>query len=360
MNSVLDRAIDFLRTEIRPRALAIDASPDEVRRAFHDMGRHDLLALRRPADFGGPAMSELDFRRFQVEAARASGTFAFLQTQHQTAVGMIAKGGGGAAKARLLPKMSTGNAAIGIGFSQLRRGGDPICRATPDGDGYRIDGHVPWVTGWSIFDSYILGAALPSGESVFGICPLPTESTGTMKISEPMRLAAMESAQTVTMDLTDWRMASSEVVFVQPPGWAQKNDEVNIALQGFFALGCAHAGVDIVDNQAAKKANPRIDSAAEGLRTEVRVCQEEMERLAVEGEAETKLRLRAWAIDLAVRCAHAAIAATGGSANSIANDAQRVYREALVFTVSAQTPPIMEATLDRLVRDQAEFMEFLE
>jgi len=63
-----------------------------------------------------------------------------------------------------------------------------------------------------------------------------------------------------------------------------------------------------------------------------------------------RLAVRAWAIDLAVRCAHAAVTASSGAANSLSHPAQRIYREALVYTVSAQTTPIMEATLKRLIR----------
>lgn len=61
-----------------------------------------------------------------------------------------------------------------------------------------------------------------------------------------------------------------------------------------------------------------------------------------------RLKVRAWAIDFAVRCAHAAITSSSGAANSIHHPAQRIYREALVYTVSAQTPAVMEATLQRL------------
>jgi hypothetical protein len=64
------------------------------------------------------------------------------------------------------------------------------------------------------------------------------------------------------------------------------------------------------------------------------------------------LHLRAWAIDLAVRCAHAAVTVSSGAANYSNHAAQRVYREAIVFTVSGQTTAVMEATLNRLVRSE--------
>jgi hypothetical protein len=64
---------------------------------------------------------------------------------------------------------------------------------------------------------------------------------------------------------------------------------------------------------------------------------------------EERLQLRSWAINLAQRCASAAVTVSSGAANYRYHAAQRVYREALVFTVSGQTTAVMEATLAQLV-----------
>ena len=61
-----------------------------------------------------------------------------------------------------------------------------------------------------------------------------------------------------------------------------------------------------------------------------------------------RLDLRVRMIDLMVRCAHAAVVSSSGAANSVDHPAQRIFREAMVFSVSAQTGPIMEATLERI------------
>jgi alkylation response protein AidB-like acyl-CoA dehydrogenase len=75
-----------------------------------------------------------------------------------------------------------------------------------------------------------------------------------------------------------------------------------------------------------------------------------LEALPPESQSwEERLQLRAWAINLAVRCASAAVTVSSGAANYRYHAAQRVYREALVFTVSGQTTAVMEATLARLV-----------
>lgn len=136
----------YLREEVAPRAADIDLDPDALGEALNGLCRRNLMALKRPAAFGGPAIDEAGFRQFQESVARYSGTLAFLQTQHQSAVSLIAKGDNERLKHETLPYMADGRRLIGIGFSQLRRSGPPILTATPVEGGYRLDGLVPWVT----------------------------------------------------------------------------------------------------------------------------------------------------------------------------------------------------------------------
>ncbi len=348
---LLDRAVAVLRTHIAPRAAEMDADREALRQGLSVLADHGLLALRRPEAYGGPALDELSFRQFQEEVARASGALAFLQTQHQSAVGMIAKSASPAFCERTLPHMHNGKLMVAIAFSQLRRSGSPLLTATPDPEGgYRLNGHMPWVTGYGFFHQVLVGATLPSGESVFGLLPFSNADAqgGTLRYSDPMKLAAMESAQTVTGDLVNWPLTSAETAFIQPEGWIQRNDMVNVTLQAWFALGCAWAGLDLVLRAHEQHPQEFLLNAYSALSAEREACREAaLDQSRPEAE---RIQVRAWAIDLAVRCAQAGVAASRGAANVASHDAQRIYREALVYTVSAQTTAIMAATLERLVR----------
>jgi alkylation response protein AidB-like acyl-CoA dehydrogenase len=129
----------------------------------------------------------------------------------------------------------------------------------------------------------------------------------------------------------------------------------------FFALGCARAGLDIVESARKKKQLPAIAAAWAALDRELNTCRSAIYQRSTQNPAEstgdrqanhsplTSLQLRAWAIALANRCAHAAVTVSSGAANLSHHPAQRVYREALVFSVSGQTTAVMEATLDRAI-----------
>ena len=61
---------------------------------------------------------------------------------------------------------------------------------------------------------------------------------------------------------------------------------------------------------------------------------------------------RTQSIELAVRAAHAAVAATGGTAQLLARAPQRLMREAVFYTTLAQTPDVQAGTLDRLTQSE--------
>lgn len=349
MSEVLFAAEKYLREEVAPKANEIDRDPEALRQALQGLCDRKLMALRRPLEYGGPGISESEFRQFQEMVARISGSLAFLQTQHQSAVSMISKSENEALKAEMLPDMAD-KRLVGIGFSQLRRPGAPILRAEETQGGYVLNGHVPWVTGHGFYGEFLIGATLPGGEALFGIVPFENtlaDNGGSILFDGPMRLAAMESPQTMTADLTNWFMPSERVAFIKPDGWIQTNDTINVTLQAWFALGCARAGLDLVQRAAEKRGKRFLHDSWQALDAELVAC-----RAAAEDQArplEERLQARAWAIDLAARCAHAGVIASSGAANSLSHNAQRVYREALVYSVSAQTEAIMEASLNRLV-----------
>lgn len=348
MSEVLDRAERFLREEVAPLAVEIDRDEAALRQALAGLGREGLLALKRPWDFGGPALPEIEFRHFQVAVARTSGALGFLQTQHQSAASLIAKGSNEGLKSSLLPLMADGSRLVGVGFSQLRRSGPPLVVAENVQGGYRLTGKVPWVTGHGFFQEFLAAGELPDGRAVLGLVPL--EDSEGVTVGPRMRLSAFEVANTVAVDLDSRFVPDAGVAGVQPRGWVQENDMLNVVLQGYFALGCALAASDLVLKAAERKSSERLHAAHGQLVALADSLRAEMDVVAASNVGPpVKLKARARAIALAAKAAHVAIAAGGGG--SVARDAPegRVYREAMVYTVSAQTPDILAATLDELL-----------
>ena len=337
----------FLRTWVPPRAAEIDRHIGALREALQEMGRVGILGLRIPRDFGGLDLPPVEFRRFQEASARASGAAAFLESQHQSACSLIARSSRQPLRERFLRKLATGEQTSGIAFSHLRRKGPPPVAATPVPGGYRLDGQLPWVTGWGLFTLCVTAAPLPDGRILFAVHPLG--NSPTMRGSPPLELAAMSVTQTVTVEVREFFIPDGDVLDLHPATWIQENDRIAIALQSPLALGCAQAGIDVLRAEARAKnhagmagAADRLDGELDSVRTEAYRAMEER------GDLERGLRARSAAIELAGRATHAAVIAAAGAGNLMSHPAQRVYREALAFSVLALSPPIQDAALEVL------------
>lgn len=366
-SQLLAQAASYLRESVAPYATDIDHHPRALLNALKGLGDRSLLGLKTPAGWHGSDVDAKTFYEFQELVSRHSGALAFLQTQHQSAVAKLAQSANEPLKRAYLSGASQGQTLLGVGFSQLRRSGTPPVQAVPIEAGYQINGEVPWVTGFDMFQAFILGATLPDGRALFGIVPFQDatqDDGGAIAFSEPMCLAAMESTNTVKARLTNWVLPESQVVFIKPADWIRKSDRQGILNHSFFALGCARAGLDVVEQAYQLSSSEFIQSAWETLNRELLHCrdaiyqahcglkrptdQHEQAMATLEGD---RLRLRGWSVDMAGRCAHAAVIVSRGAANYRHHPAQRIYREALAFSVFGQTTEIMEASLNHLIRE---------
>ncbi|MDJ0532815.1 MAG: acyl-CoA dehydrogenase family protein [Xenococcaceae cyanobacterium MO_207.B15] len=342
----------YLREIVAPQAAQIDRKPEIIEQVLKGMGDRYLLALRVPQNLGGAGFTEIDYSHFQILIARYSGALAFLQTQHQSAGSMLVASKNQELKQSYLPYMGTGEILVGVGFSQLRRHGNPIIKAQKVENGYLLEGEVPWITGFGFFDSFIIGATLPDGRELYGILPLHSQQQptgGIINFSSPMELIAMNSTNTVSADIKQWFLADKEVVDIKPAGSIQEKSRKNVLHHGFYALGCAQAGLDILQSIHQKKQLPFLQQSWQTLQQELTNCHQAMFAATLDCTYPEKLKLRGWAINLAGRCSHAAVIASSGAANYQDHPAGRVYREALLFSVSGQTTAVMEESLNALL-----------
>lgn len=349
---LLNLAQCYLKESVSPHAATIDIDPIALQKALTGLGELGLLALRLPSRWGGMDFSQEMFQSFQELVARYSGALAFLQTQHQSAAAMLLQSENDLLR-EYLPYLSSG-LLLGVGFSHLRREGKPVMTAVPFAGGYKLEGYVPWVTGFNLFQEFIVAAVLPDGGAVFGLVPFVEthqDQLSAITFSQPMALAAMTSTNTVTATLKSWFLPQERVVCIKPKNWIHDNDKKNVLNATGLVLGCASAGLDIMKSTYSTKPVSFILKAWETLNQELCDCRAAIKYAQQNRDSlDKQLQLRAWAIDLAIRCASAAVTVSSGAANYSHHAAQRVYREALVFTVSGQTTAIMEATLARLIR----------
>ena len=352
MNSELKLIEAFLQAEIVPLANKIDRDSKTLKLAFNKMGKRSWLALKVDPALGGTGLTETEYRCLQISMARASGALTFLQTQHQSAVSKLAQSENKSLQ-QFVPDAATGRVTVGVGFSHLRRRGTPMMQARPTATGYLLTGKVPWITGYKFFDYFIVGAALPDGRELYGLLPFQNQSSktkGKINFSEPMELMAVAATNTVSAEIEEWFLDRDRLVTITPPGAIHGSSRRNILNHSFFALGCAYAALDLLEKIAQKKQLDFLNRSWQAFQQEV--TKSKTKAIASMSDPDIsyqqKLQLRVQTIDLAQRCSLAAVVASSGAANYLHSDVARIYREALLFSISGQTTDVMAGSLNLL------------
>ncbi|MEB3225432.1 MAG: acyl-CoA dehydrogenase family protein [Synechococcus sp.] len=348
-NLAWDNLRQYLRLVVSPQAEKLDQDSKALRSVFQGLGDRLLLALQVPQDLGGAGFSAAEYYQATVEMAATSGILAFLQTQHQSAASRIARFGNPDQQS-LLPAMAQGKVRIGVGFSHLRRQGEPMLRAIPQGDSFQLTGTIPWVTGYGFFQKAIAGATLADGSELYGLIPLETcqqPEDGEISCSEPLPLAAMGASQTVTVHVENWLLSPAEVLVIQPPGTIHKGDRQQILHHSFFALGCAQGVLNFLETTAFDTSDLAVlKHHWQDLHRDLFWA---LDQPPSEDNYHAKLQLRLIAIQTAQTFTQVAMGWAGGAGNLLTSPAQRLYREAMMFSIFGQTQVIRTATVKSLL-----------
>ena len=352
----LERARRVADEVLYPAAQTTDVAPLVPRanlEALRDAGLH---GLQGPADVpGGLGAGHAAARPILEAITGGCGATAFVFAQHHGAVRRVAVGDG-PARAAWLPRLCDGSTLAGIGFAYLRRPGSPAVRATPDGDGWRLDGEAPWITGWGLADVFVLMGRADDGRVVTVAVDHPYERDD-LAPGPPQRLAAMGATGTVALSLRGLRTTPQDLVSVQSDDAWRRRDLAGSAMPSAAPLGIADRSIRLLEERAADPASVlraqleerRIAADARSAEIAAAVvaddAAEALARALAEGSAE-----RDRGLDLARRATDALVAASGGGAMSLDHPAQRLSREATFYLIQAQTGDLRAATLARTIR----------
>lgn len=316
--------------------------------------RENLAALAAAGLVDGSTQSEAFRSAFVEILCAACGTTYFILTQHLGSCNQLAQSQNPALWERFRADMGAGRHYVGVGFGHLRRP-QPMLRATPVAGGWTLTGTAPWVTGWPLLAGTIYGAHLPDGRHVYLYAD--AKESSQQRVSPPLPLCAMGATETVEVTL--------DRLFVPTENWVRDSSAEQLAA-GDTANLCGNVspmlGVGLGSTRqlralAAKKPFPTLLEAAEALEAELSACRARCYTLAHSDRSqpewkEQALSARAWAIELGVRAAHAAVAAASGGANSLDHPAQRRFREAMFYTLFQQSSEILQGTVRHLARLQ--------
>ncbi len=286
----------FISEVLTPGAAELDTDFARLKAAWSELVRRGLHRFEGQGLFeGAGALAEF------------SGAFAFLALQQQIA--------------------GSPESPAGVAFGHLRNPSGPA----PLWKNGKVSGEVPWLTGAGIFGRVLLGFRLEGGSEVRAW--VDATDRPEFRHSEPMKLIALSSTRTVRVSVSELLVSESAFISREPPGSMAQGDARGALGQVPLLLGNCRASVRLIE-RAGRGDAPKAVSALAKLEEDVKAARASGD--ALEGRC-----LRARAGELSVRLARLACLSCGGSSLLSGHPAERVYREALVFNLMAQTDQIV-------------------
>ncbi|MGW0761172.1 acyl-CoA dehydrogenase family protein [Streptomyces sp. NPDC002814] len=339
---LVTRARQLAAELLAPEAERIDREGVPVSH-IEAVKRSGLLGVSAPGQYGGSAAPAAVAREIAEILAGACCSTWFVQTQHYTPVKLLADARL-PVRERLLSPLATGELLAGIAYAHVRAFPRIPVRATADRGGWRFDGTVPWYTGWGLNDVMLLAGVTDSGEVVFAFTEA-REQPG-LRPSDPMRLAALTAARTVSLRLTGLWLPDEAVVLRTPHEKFARIDLPRATNTNPAVFGIADAALALLDaDTEAKETASALRARLDEVRTEAYAL---ADHPVPHEHIEERLALKTRAYDLMRAATTAAIVAGGGRAMDLRSPAQRLAREGMFLLVQGQTAGVRRAHLDRL------------
>lgn len=353
LGSGLESIADYARQVLEPLAETID------REGFYP--REFLAGLGQRGGFGAdPGSLAVDLvRQLEVitEVARHCGATAFLSWCQSACAWYLAQAPQAAVRERHLAAVLAGERLAGTGMSNVLKhlaGIESIhLRARPDGEGYIVDGVLPWVS--NLDHGHLLLTAARTGEGRYVMLAIDTAAEGVTLLRCP-DFAGMAGTATRNVRLSGVRVAPDDVLAhpAQFDAFIAAIKTPVILLQVGIGLGVGTSCVEDIarDSALRREDNRLLDDGAGELEAVLTSLRQQALALAAAGGGSglpslPVLRLRATAAEWALRAAQSAVLHAGARGYLLQDPAQRRLREA-VF-VAIVTPAIKH--LRKEIRD---------
>ena len=336
------------------RSIASDAlAPSAAQRDRDGVTRETLaalgplLGLAHPADGGTVAPAQ--WREVSELLAGADGTVWFCWSQHHPLIRAITMtlpyaGEHLASLLALRDDLARGRRFAALSFSHVRRPGAPPLTVEREAEGWRLTGHVDWVTAWDVAD-VVLVLAEWQGQLVH--LAVDTAPRPTLHAGERLELMALGGSHTRPVTFTGDLVPNDRLVGIHPKAqWLALDDRVTVQPNP-AAFGLARGAAASLARAGALRGDDRTSEAADLLAAQIREQRASAYEAIDSGSAspEELLDLRSRVLDLAVRATALALTASGGRAMERGGDDERRYREAAFLLVQRQTPATRAASL---------------
>ena len=343
----------------------LDAVYACVRRIVRALGAAGLLRWTVPAAYGG-AREQLDARSLclaRETLARAAGLADFAFAMQGLGSAPVTLAGTDAQKRALLPGVAAGTRIAAFALSEPDAGSDVgaiATTATPDGDGWRLDGVKTWISNAGLADFYVVFARTGEAPGSRGLSAFVVDAQAAgLDASERIDVSAPHPLG--TLRLTGCRVGAEALLGAPGEGFriAMATLDIFRSTVGAAALGFARRALDEATARAHKR---RVFGRA---LAEYQLTQAKLADMAVAVDASALLVYRAaWTKDVlgtrvtressmaklfatesAQRVVDAAVQMWGGLGVVRGVPVERLYREIRALRIYEGTSEVLQLVL---------------
>jgi alkylation response protein AidB-like acyl-CoA dehydrogenase len=371
--AIIQTVREFCDAEIRPHVMRWDEAQEFPREVFRKLGELGFLGVLVSEEYGGAALSYMDYQAIIEEIAAADPSVALSVAAHNSlGSGHIHQFGTDAQKRKYLPRLASGEGLAAWGLTEAEAGSDSSgtkTTAVRDGDAWVLNGSKNFITNASVGSLAVLMAVTDREKGNKGISAFIVELDNPgIRVGKKENKLGMRASDTCTLVMEDCRVPSANLLGSLGSGWVDSmkvldGGRISIAaLSVGLARGASEAAVayarerrqfgkPICEFEAIQFyiAEMATDIDAARLLTERAAAAKDSKEPVTRLSAQAKL----FASEAAVRVCERAIQILGGYGFTKDFPVEKYYRDVRLCTVGEGTSEIQKLVIAKQVLGKA-------
>lgn len=326
---------DFEKTllKIQKSAGVLDEDAQEVKRAIFEI----------IAGFYGKLKKDVSNANL-FEIYSRSTALGFTIWQHLAAVERLNDSNSWKEKNnQILMSILNGEILVGLGTTHLARATGSTLRGISEEQNFKVNGTVPWCTGYSIFSKIIIGFETES-EVIFALTefPSPLNPIEALHVTK-MELTVLNSTSTVSMRVKNLLITDQNIIS------RRSKTQLSTPLRTQYRmpdLGMAKGALGLIENHISETENPRnqivinclpeLKKRFDALKIKILDCSIEMtDELQCEKADIIRDTVRLFGLIV------------GGSSLKVASEVSRRNLETLLLDIVVQSPTAFEIKIKK-------------
>jgi alkylation response protein AidB-like acyl-CoA dehydrogenase len=355
-----ERLPDGLRDWLQQQAPALNDGSSDDEALLPALATAGLFAIGVPQSMGGTGGSTGDAVEAIAAVAEHSLTAAFVFWGHRAFIEYLLASPNAALRERRLPALLAGKHAGATGLSNAMKflcGIESLqIESSRTGEGWRLDGKLPWVTNLRK-SGFVFAAAVSSreGEPPF-VVALDGRHAGVSRTAD-LDLIAMRGSNTAALNIDGALIDASDVIAPDARDWLPRVRPGFLGLQCGLSIGLARAALAAAQarcNSARATLQDELDAVGDALAKQVVALLDGLAAQRFVSDAAALFRLRIALADTVQRAVQLELQASGGRAYLVDPQfgfARRLQESAFVPVI---TPSVTQLQGELRKRAQAQ------